>query len=121
MKDRVFNSNDLPWINHENGKSKVLLGRSFLGSASLKIFKLSPHSKYETHEHSFIQVMYFPESIDSVVIIDDEREYKITAGQVVVVKPNQCHKIINNSDKNLEIIVIESFKKNSQSTPFVDF
>lgn len=121
MKDRVFNSKDLPWINHENGKSKLLLGRSFLGSASLRIYCLAAGSKIETHEHSFIQVMYFTVNSDSVVIIDEEREYNVTAGLVVVVKPNQCHKIINNSDEDLEILVIESFKENNQSTPFVDF
>ncbi len=119
--DRYFNINDLPWINTNQGMQKKVLGRSVLGSSALKLVCIAPNTKYETHEHSHLQVMIFKKTIDGYVLIDEERKYKIVENMVLVIKPNQCHKVINKSDEMLEILVLESFDAARHSTPFVDF
>ena len=121
MKDFVFNHKDIPWIKHETGKTKTLFDKELLGSSSIRIFNLEPETQYETHEHSHFQIMIFVNDTEGEVILDEERTYPIRAGLTVVVRANQCHKIINKSKETMEIIVVDCYNELSNFTPFVDF
>ncbi|MCY3412375.1 MAG: cupin domain-containing protein [Candidatus Heimdallarchaeota archaeon] len=121
MKDLVFHSEEIEWSNDELGQSKILLPKSLLGGASVRLYKLDGHSTFESHQHSFLQVMFFQNNAVGKVTIDEEREYLIAKGLIVVIKPYQCHKIENTGNEAIEVLVIESFEDFTQNTPYVDF
>lgn len=121
MEDTSFNINDLPWKDENYGRGKMILNRDVLGSSSLRLFCLDPHTEFESHEHSNIQVMIFTSMQKGFVLLDGEKRFDIVQDLVVVVKPNQCHRVVNESDEMMKVLVLDSYDAINEGTPFVDF
>ncbi|MHA2170123.1 MAG: cupin domain-containing protein [Candidatus Kariarchaeaceae archaeon] len=117
--EQIFNSNDRPWKAQKYGKTKFLVGPEISKSGSLRLLFLEPGERFETHEHTFLQTMYFT-SGEGILTLDD-KNHKISAGLTVIVLPNQCHSIENTGTTDMEIVVYESYQMTAQDTPFIDF
>lgn len=119
MEKTVFNLDDIPWDLSHNGMTKMLLGRELIKSGSLKIMKIKPKENFNTHEHNFLQLLYFVDGIGKLTIDDDE--YQIKSGLVAIVLPNQCHSVNNFGTESINILVFEAYDINDSDTPYVDF
>ena len=120
----VFNLDEVPWSIEEGklsptGRTKMLIGRDFVKSGSLKIMKLSPNENFNTHEHNFLQLLYFMNGEGKLTVDDDA--YQIKPGLVAIVLPNQCHSVSNIGKETINIMVFEAYDVNDSDTPFVDF
>lgn len=122
MEDNVFYLDDKPWEPSENntvGRSKTLVDTSMTKNGSLKLMQLGPMETFNSHEHTFLQLMYFTRGTGTLEI--DSNKFDIKPGLTAIVLPNQCHTVSNTSDIEMEIIVFESYEYDDEGTPFVDF
>lgn len=122
MEDQVFNLESKPWEPNEHssvGKVKVLLDSNLTKSGALKILQLGPNERFNSHEHSFLQLMYFTSG--SGILLLDSNQFEIKPGLTVIVHPNQCHTVSNTGDSKMEIMVFETYDITDTDTPFVDF
>lgn len=123
MIDQVFHLDDLKWQDGTPGsvgKFKMLLDSKLTKSGSLKIIQLKPKDKFESHEHNYLQLMYFTKGIGILKI--DDHFFDIKPGLTAIVLPNQCHKVENTSDdESMDIMVFETYELADTNTPYVDF
>ena len=119
MRKHVFNTSDLPWETNHTGKTKKLIGSEFTNSGSLRLMSIEPDQEFKTHEHDFLQLMYFKNG-EGIISVDDQT-YEIVPGLTVIVLPHQCHSVFNSGKEDLEIIVFEAYDLNNNENPFVDY
>lgn len=119
MKDQIRHISEIPWKAEEIGKSKELVGWDLTATSALRLFSLAPGEVFASHEHEFLQCMYFISGKGTVSL--DEHQQLASPGLCVTVLPQQWHSVENTGDIALEILVFESIKMQSQDTPFVDF
>ena len=115
----VFNANDIPWEKQKVGKIKHLLGHELGHSSSIRVMSLATDEEFKTHEHTFVQIMYFTKG--SGIVSVDEQSYQINSGLTVIVQPNQCHAVLNTGKDDIEIMIFEIYDIPSDENPFVDF
>ncbi len=119
MNDQIIDTSDIPWEDLKIGITKELVGKSLLNSSSIRLFCLRSNEKFESHDHDFIQIMYFLTG-DGIVSLDDVKT-EVKPGLIVIVKPNQCHAIENTGEKPMDVIVVESYEPVQHNNPWVDF
>ncbi|MDH5401009.1 MAG: cupin domain-containing protein [Candidatus Heimdallarchaeota archaeon] len=119
MENQVIDTNKQPWIDLPNGMSKILVDKKIGKNSTLRLFKLKPSDIFETHEHNFIQFMYFIKGIGKISI--DEQIYDIKSGLSVFILPFQCHSLENTGNTDLELLIYEAYESISDNTPFIDF
>lgn len=122
MEDQVFHIDSKVWGPSEHGsigKSKVLLDSSMTKGSSVKLLQLGPNEVFKSHEHTYLQLMYF--TTGNGILIIDSNEFEIKPGLTAIVLPNQCHTISNTSGNNMDLIVFENYDLRETDTPFVDF
>ena len=119
MDKQVFNAEDLPWTKEKVGQRKTLIGSKYTDAASFHLLKLRPKEQFQTHEHSFLQALYFT-SGTGILTVDDE-PYDITPGLTAIVFPNQYHSVQNTGNDEIEIMIFESYQMKQSDSPFVDF
>ncbi len=123
MVDQVFHLDNKQWEDTKHGsvgKFKVLLDSKLTKAGSLKILQLKPNDKFESHEHNFLQLMYFTKGTGKMKL--DDLEFEIKPGLTAIVLPNQCHMVENSSyDESMEIMVFETYEMADTDSPFVDF
>ena len=121
FRKQVYNVNDKPWETSESfgGMTKTIVEKELFSGGSLRIVKIQAHSQFNTHEHEFLQILYFTKG-EGILTIDEEL-HPIEPGTTAIVFPNQCHSVQNTTDADLEIIVVESYNLPDTNTPYVDF
>ena len=119
MIEQIINTDDIPWTDLKVGITKELVGKSILNSSSIRLFCLRSKEKFASHDHDFVQVMYFLTGDGSVFL--DGFETPVKPGLIIVVKPNQCHAIENTGDKPMDVIVVESYEPVHHNNPWIDF
>ncbi len=119
MNDQIIDTSDIPWIDLKVGITKELVGKKFLNSGSIRLFCLRSKEKFASHDHDYVQIMYFLTG-EGIVALDDV-ETAVKPGLIVIVKPNQCHAIENTGDHPMDVIVVESYEPVHHSSQWVDF
>jgi mannose-6-phosphate isomerase-like protein (cupin superfamily) len=119
MIEQIIHTDEIPWTDLKVGITKELVGKSILNSSSMRLFCLRSKEKFASHDHNFVQIMYFLTGEGSVFL--DDVETRVQPGLIVVVKPNQCHAIENYGDKSMDVIVIESYEPLHHQSQWIDF
>ena len=88
---------------NKNIQKKTILDNNIvphLTNFSQALFK--PEQIAHIHSHSDMWEVFYVESGDGIMIVDD-RQYTLTKGTCIMVEPEESHEIINNSKEELVI------------------
>ncbi|MHA2032373.1 MAG: cupin domain-containing protein [Candidatus Kariarchaeaceae archaeon] len=122
MEDQVFHLDKKPWepSNHGDiGRCKILVGSNLTQKSSLKLMQLESKETFNSHEHSFLQLMYFTKGSGELIV--DSNHFNIEPGLTAIVLPNQCHTVSNTGDTPMDIMVFETYELVEDESPFLDF
>jgi mannose-6-phosphate isomerase-like protein (cupin superfamily) len=122
MDHQVFHLDNRPWEPSslsDVGRCKMLIDSKLTSSGSLKLMQLGAKETFNSHEHSFLQLMYFTKGTGDLII--DSNHFNIKPGLTAIVLPNQCHTVSNTGDTPMEIMVFETYEVVDSESPFLDF
>lgn len=77
------------------------------GDYKVKRIRVKPHKRLSLQSHLFRREFWYVIDGQGMAIRDDE-SLRLTIGTTLVIEPEQKHRLINDSDKELEIVEIQT-------------
>jgi len=115
---KVFNYRDVKAEKAEEGASKTWvrwLITKEIGAENfaMRLFEIEPQGYSPYHSHPWEHEVFVLEG--EGVVVGEEGEFKIKAGDVVFIPPNEKHQFRNTSDRVLKILCLIPYKKTDES------
>ena len=122
MKRTIFNLEQIQWKSAIKGsRTKDIIGDEICPYSRMRIVEIQAHASFNSHEHNFIQMLFFAFGGDGKINVGEET-YDIRRNLVAVIQPGICHAVRNDSTEKLKIIIFEEKKPDqAKKLPFVDF
>ncbi len=104
-KPQIIDTTNLPVETKRGGKLKVYASPKTLGTTKLVLGNtiLEPGEETIEHIHDYSEELLFILKGSGIILLEGV-EYGIGAGNAIIARQGQRHKIINNSNEQMELL-----------------